>query len=93
LLNIFGSSANKKLIHHDLNYASTKPDDWWELIGRNHEQLTLEDCFPFPFIQTCLTIGAASDSRLDKPFPFFYPVSAYDTGLSPVICGGDLEGR
>jgi len=83
-LNIFGSSANRKLIGHELNYASTKPDDWWELIKQSPDQLTLEERFPFPFIQTSLTLGAAYDSRLDKPFPHFYPVSAYEAGTSPL---------
>jgi hypothetical protein len=83
LLNIFGSSANKKLIHHDLNYASTKSDDWWEFI-QNSKDFTLENRIPFPFIQTCLILGAAYDSRLHNPFPFFYPVVPYETGISPM---------
>src|SRR5579871_3434060 len=84
LLTIFSSDANRKLIDHELKYASTKPDDWWKHIKQNHSQLPLEETIPFPFIQTCLVLGTAYDSRLDKPFPFFYPVSAYNKGISPM---------
>jgi hypothetical protein len=84
VVNIFGSNANKKLIHHDLNYASTKPDDWWEFIKlKNSKDFTLENRIPFPFIQTCLLLGTAYDFRLHNPFPFFYPVVPYETGISP----------
>jgi hypothetical protein len=86
LLKIFGSSANETLIRHDCNYALTKTEDWWKSITRLYEGGRLEDCFafPFPFIHTCLVLGAAYDSRLDKPFPYFYPVSAYETGTTPL---------
>ena len=85
LLNIFGSSTNKTLIHHDLEYASTKTEDWWKSIAeRNHDKLAIEKRIPFPFIHTCLALGTSYDSHLDKPFPFFFPVSAYEPGISPM---------
>jgi hypothetical protein len=82
LLKIFGSSANEKLIRHDCNCASTKTEDWWKSIAGLRED-KLEDRIAFPFIHTCLFLGAAYDSR-DEPDPFFYPVSAYETGISPM---------
>jgi hypothetical protein len=82
LLKIFGSSANEKLIRHDCNCASTKTEDWWKSIA-GLSKGKLEDRIAFPFIHTCLFLGAAYDSR-DEPDPFFYPVSAYETGISPM---------
>jgi hypothetical protein len=82
LLKIFGSSANEKFIRHDCNCASTKTEDWWKSIAWPCEG-KLEDRIAFPFIHTCLFLGAAYDSR-DEPAPFFYPVSAYETSISPM---------
>lgn len=51
---------------------------------KNSEDFTLENRIPFPFIQTCFILGAAYDSRLHNPFPFFYPVVPYEMGISPM---------
>lgn len=91
LLKIFGSSANEKLIRHDCNCASTKTEDWWKSIAALHVG-KLEDRIPFPFIHTCLFLGAAYDPR-DEPDPFFYPVSAYETGIPAMnLCWNNQSG-
>ena len=93
LLQIFGSSANETLIRHDCNCASTKTEDWWNSIAnRFGKDVPLEDRVAFPFIHTCLFLGAAYDSR-PEPDPFFFPVSAYETGISPMwLCSNNETG-
>lgn len=61
ILQILQHPANKKLIKYELRYASTRPDEWWDELecNRNGD----DDPVQFPFITTCLVVGAGLDPR------------------------------
>lgn len=83
LLQIFGSHANRTLLRRDLEHAARQDQDWWESTRIPHEADDGEKLVPFPFVQTCLSLGASFDSRLD-PYPYVYPVTAYEPSITPM---------
>ncbi|KAH8809440.1 hypothetical protein F5884DRAFT_652358, partial [Xylogone sp. PMI_703] len=61
MLQILQNPTNKKLISHELREAATHPDEWWKTLKRDsHWQ---DDPLQFPFITTCLVLGAGLDPR------------------------------
>ncbi|RFU33671.1 hypothetical protein B7463_g2673, partial [Scytalidium lignicola] len=61
ILQILQHPANKKLIKYELHHAVTRSDEWWDELkcDRNWN----DDPIQFPFITTCLILGAALDPR------------------------------
>ncbi|RMZ81020.1 hypothetical protein DV738_g2526, partial [Chaetothyriales sp. CBS 135597] len=49
--------ANKVLITHELSHARTRPDQWWNELER--DVFWMDDPVQFPFITTCLVLGAS----------------------------------
>ena len=76
LLQIFGSSRNRTLLSHDLKHAARQDATWWN----THNE---ESSPSFPFVNTCLYLGATFDSRLD-PYPYVYPAILYNFQLTPM---------
>lgn len=76
LLQIFGSSRNRTLLSHDLDHAARQDATWWNTHNK-------ENSPSFPFVNTCLYLGATFDSRLD-PYPYVYPASLNNFQLTPM---------
>lgn len=89
LLQTFGSEKNRTLLCRDLEHAARQEPDWWESTTASTEQADRSDKAadrwwePFPFVQTCLFLGAAFDARLE-PYPYVYPVSLHRRNLTPM---------
>ena len=62
VLQILEHLANKRLIKHELAYAATRPDEWWNELGDG------DDVAPFPITATCLLLGAGIDPRPESPY-------------------------
>ncbi|KAK1753639.1 hypothetical protein QBC47DRAFT_462418 [Echria macrotheca] len=78
LLTIFSSDRNRTLLRHDLDHAATREPSWWGSADNDDDKLS-----PFPFVQTCLVLGAAFDPRLE-PYPYVYPVTRYHHSETPM---------
>ncbi|RMD44855.1 hypothetical protein DV735_g446, partial [Chaetothyriales sp. CBS 134920] len=57
ILQLLQHAANKILIAHELSYAKTRPDKWWDELQR--DKYWMDDPVQFPFITTCLVLGAS----------------------------------
>lgn len=60
-LNIFGDGINRMPIQQELKAASKKEDDFWT--ATREEYHTKNSHVPFPFIATCLIMGASFDAN------------------------------
>jgi hypothetical protein len=75
ILQILEHQANKRLINHELAYAATRPDEWWDNLGDDDHQMT-----PFPVTTTCLLVGAGIDPRPESPYQHdVFPLSIATT--------------
>lgn len=57
ILKIFGDATNQRPIQQELRLASKKDEKLW--VARPDEQETRKIGVPFPFIATCLSMGAS----------------------------------
>jgi len=76
LLHIFQAPVNRLALQHELRWAKTLQKSDWELEGEK-----LKDFLPFPFIHTCLTIGAS-----------FNPAEEYYHMVHPLPFNLDFDG-
>ncbi len=56
LIKIFSAPGNRKLLTHELNHAATLTEEVW---GRASNSVPTKEDTPFPFVLTCLAIGAS----------------------------------
>ena len=88
LLQIFGSEKNRTLLSHELEHAARQESEWWVAPTASTTNVDLDEVADgqgqlFPYVQTCLSLGAAFDSRLE-PCPYVYPVSSYPRNATPM---------
>lgn len=57
ILKIFGDAKNQTPIQQELRFASKKDENFW--VATPDEQETRKIEVPFPFIATCLSLGAS----------------------------------
>ncbi|KAK3379570.1 hypothetical protein B0T24DRAFT_162423 [Lasiosphaeria ovina] len=62
VLQVLEHQANKRLIKHELAYAATRPDEWWDNLG-DDDHVT-----PFPVTATCLLVSAGIDPRPESHY-------------------------
>jgi hypothetical protein len=69
LLQILGHSANKKLLAHELNYAATLTESFWDDPAFDpYDETDIAKTIPFPFAATCLVLAASFDPRPETSY-------------------------
>jgi len=76
LLQILGNPANKKLVAHELNYAATFTESWWDDLATCIDGKNI--AIPFPITVTCLALATGFDHRPGTSY--YHVVEVLSTG-------------